>query len=181
MTNEELRDALIKLAKRTGFSVTEIDYMAQIIAQADYDPLPPGIWGEPFEFVRPKVSLVEGDDFLCINLEVPEPNAQVDFRIAQREFERDIHSMNSAYESQGELILHSSMLVILNTWDWLRFWAVRHPDPQSRARYAAMARECITDAMDLRLRANEHHRAELDKRLRAAGVLFIDKPKKGAE
>ena len=41
MTRDEILKTLQQLSKRTGFSIMEIAYMARIIAQADYDPLPP--------------------------------------------------------------------------------------------------------------------------------------------
>ena len=105
MTNEELRDALIRLSKRTGLSVVEIDYMARIKAQADYDPLPPTNWGTPFEFAKRKVSVFDDEyDFYCINPEVPNPDAQVDMRVAWQEYVNDIKYVDRAYAKNPDLL-----------------------------------------------------------------------------
>src|SRR5262249_51178534 len=52
-TNEKRLKTLQHLSKLTGFSIVEIAYMARMFAQAEYDPLPPEEWGEPFEFEFP--------------------------------------------------------------------------------------------------------------------------------
>jgi hypothetical protein len=137
MTNEEMREALIKLAERMGFSVTEIDYMARMTAQPDYDPLPPEEWGEPFDFSGRKVCVFDDDDFACISADVPKPDAQVDLRRAGQEWESDLATVAAIYDSGRELSVAQNWLLFLNGWDWLRFWSVRHPDAKARAKFAA--------------------------------------------
>jgi hypothetical protein len=138
MTNDELRDELIALAKRYALSVMEIDYMARIIAQADYDPLPAAQWGEPFEFAPCKMS-VFGDpyDFNCINSLVPKPDAQVDLTQAWKESLDDLRAVNSLFQKHGpgsalKLSLEQSWKLLLNQRDWTHFWSLRHWDARVR-------------------------------------------------
>ena len=48
---DELTEGLKRLSKKTGWSLTELVYMARIIGQADIDPLPCGL-GRAFDFPR---------------------------------------------------------------------------------------------------------------------------------
>jgi hypothetical protein len=159
MTNEELRDALIRLSKLTGFSFEGIDYMARIIAQADYDPLPPEEWGAPFEFATHKVSAFDDEyDFDCFNAEVPRPNAQVDLRVAWQEYERDVKNIDCIYAAKPRLSIAKNWQLFMNQWDWVRFWSVRHPDAEAREMYrrslrkADAAADRIADKAEARLR-----------------------------
>src|SRR6476659_7004866 len=75
MTREEILKTLQELSKRTGFSIVEIIYLARMMAQAEYDPLPPEEWGEPFEFPQRRISVIGDEwDFDCIHAEVPKPD-----------------------------------------------------------------------------------------------------------
>lgn len=137
MTNEDLRDALIVLAKRSGFSITEMDAMARMIAQADHDPLPPSKWGDPFEFASRKVSVFDDPhDFHCINSHVPNPDAQVDLLVAWQEFEKDTANAAVIYASGRDLSVIQCWRLFLNSWDWVRFWSLRHPDSVAREKFA---------------------------------------------
>jgi hypothetical protein len=80
MTQKEIAAILEKLSKRFGIPTEDIEFMARIDAQAEYDPLPPDKWGDRFEF---KLSCVfPDDDFTHLNV-VPPPNACVDLLQAQ--------------------------------------------------------------------------------------------------
>jgi hypothetical protein len=161
MTNDELRDALIRLSKRTGFSVVEVDYMARIIAQADHaDPLPPENWGEPFEFPERKLSVI-GDkcDFDCINAAVPKPDAQVDLLTALNEFKRDTKRCASLLKSK-KLSTESLVLISENQFAWARFLAARHPNPTMRTQFAKVADELGVLRAENSARANEHLRRQ---------------------
>jgi hypothetical protein len=166
MTREEekeLFDALIRLTKRVGFSIVEIDYMARMIAQADVDPLPPEEWGEPFEFSEFKIS-VTGDecDFDCINSKVPEPNSQVDLLTALKEFKRDTECCAYKLKS-GKLTTEALVLISNNQFAWAKFLAVRDPNPRMRILFAKAAAELG------KLRAQNSERA--NAMLRHQGVV----------
>lgn len=160
MTNEELLAALARLANRMGFSITEVDYMVRIVVQADHDPLPPADWGEPFEFTKRKVSICDDDDFDRINSEVPKSDAQVDLRFAWREFVRDVESIDRIYAKNPDLPLPNHWQVFVNQWDWLRFWSVRHPNPEARAKFERVLREADEAAVPI----TEKAQAGLSKR-----------------
>ena len=164
MTNEELRDALTVLAKRSGFSITEIDYMARIIVLADHDPLPPSKWGDPFEFASRKVSVFnDPHDFHCINPNVPKPDAQVDLLLAWQEFGMDATNTAAIYASRRELSVMQNWRLFLNSWDWFRFWSARHPNPDARMKFAQALLHC--DELATRMADNA-----VDRVLRSHGT-----------
>jgi len=135
MNREEVLKMLQHISKRTGFSVSEVNYMARVIAQADSDPLPTEEWGQPFDYDDyGKMSLDPNDTFSeCINAEVPEPNAQVDLLYALKEFERDVKAADAFYAGRSDSrSLSANWLIFENHWKWDRFWALRHPNPRTR-------------------------------------------------
>ena len=140
-TRDEILKTLQQLSKRTGFSIREISIMARMIAQADFDPLPPKDWAEPFEFPQRKVS-VTGDDFDldCIHTNVPKPDAQVDLLSALREEDRDRKAI-TAILTRSNLQLTALFQIYNRLLDWERFLAVRHPDPEMRKLSEREARE----------------------------------------
>jgi hypothetical protein len=155
MTNEELRDAYLLLAKRTGFSFVEIGYMARMIAQADHDPLPPEEWGEPFEFARRKLSVFDDtDDLNCINPSVPKPDAQVLLKEAWDEFKHDTVSIDRIYAMNADLSLARHWQLFVNQWDWVCFWALRHRDAETRMKFKKSLREADAAAERLAFKAN---------------------------
>lgn len=151
MTHDDLRAALLRLAKLTDISITGIDYMARLIAQADRDPLPLERWAAPFEFSN-RIKIID-DDFLTINAEVPEPDAQVDLQTAHQEWLSDIGKVAEIYESGAQLTLTQHWRIFLNGWDWFRFWSERHPNPVARAQFAQSAREYDIAAQRFREKA----------------------------
>src|SRR5271169_6813964 len=134
MTREEIFFCLIRLSKRTGFSCEELDYIARMIAQAAWDPLPPVEWGEPFEFARVKVSMFEDECDITrtkINGEVPKPNAQMNLLHAFTESTKDADAADRFFKGvQGfwkgyapaldssQLPLLKQWLMFRNQWDW---------------------------------------------------------------
>jgi hypothetical protein len=156
MTDDEaLIAALQRLAKRTGFSISEIFEMAKGFAEAEIDPLPADELGPPFKFARRKLCLFDDDDFLFINPVVPEPNACVDLLEAREEFASDMWVNNTIYAEPGELTFEQMSLLFLNSWRWCRFLAVRHPYPEQRAIYERLALACgaTAERLEARLRA----------------------------
>jgi hypothetical protein len=132
-TNEKRLKTLQRLSKRTGFSIVEIAYMARMFAQAEYDPLPPEEWGEPFEFPERKVSLFGDEfDFNCIHAEVPKPDAQVDLLVARIEYGRDMRAFAAIYAAHPDLSLLVNWKIYDRLLEWERFWAVRHLDSETR-------------------------------------------------
>ena len=116
MTDEELRDAFLQLAKQSGFSIVELGNMVRMVVQADHDPLPPEDWGELFEFSRRKLSVFDDHlDLNCINPSVPKPDAQVLLQEAWREFKRDALNVDRIYAMNPDLSLarHWQLLVSL--------------------------------------------------------------------
>jgi hypothetical protein len=163
MTNDELRDELIRLGKLMGLSITEVDYMARMIAQADYDPLPPEEWGEPFEFPELKISITGDEvDFDCINSKVPEPNSQVDLLTALKQFQRDAECCAYKLKS-GKLSTEALVLISNNQFAWAKFLAVRDPNPRMRTLFAKAVAELG------KLRAQNSERA--NAMLRRQGVV----------
>jgi hypothetical protein len=133
MTREEILKTLQKLSKHTGFSIVEISYMARMMAQADYDPLPPEEWGEPFEFPQRRISVIGDEwDFDCIHAEIPKPDAQVDLRIALIEAERDQRAIAAILARHSDLPLGALWQIYNRLLEWERFWMVRHLDPEIR-------------------------------------------------
>src|SRR5262245_53231881 len=132
-TKEERLKTLQHLSKLTGFSIVEVDYIARMIAQAEYDPLPPKDWGEPFEFPQRGISVIGDEwDFDAINAEVPKPDAQVDLRVAWREAERDQRAIAAVFARHSDLPLGALWQIYNRLLEWERFWAVRHLDPETR-------------------------------------------------
>jgi hypothetical protein len=135
-TNDETLKTLQHLSKRTGFSIAEIAYMARKFVQAEYDPLPPEEWGEPFEFPQRRISVIGDEwDFDAINAEVPKPDAQFDYLVAWREFERDVKAIASIYATHHDLSAGAVWQTFMNQWNWERLWAARHPDPKIREEF----------------------------------------------
>lgn len=144
----KLHEQIEKLAKQwsrqLGMPITTegIYWEARMVAQTDVDPLPIEDWGRRFEW-RSKVAVID-DDFLCINAAVPPPNAQVCLRAAWKEFQHDIERAAAIFDrvEAGKAELSTARVAFLfrNNLDWMQFWAVRHPDPNSRAAYARRAR-----------------------------------------
>ena len=133
MIREEILKTLQQLSKRTGFSIVEISYMARMMAQAEYDPLPPEDWGEPFEFPERRISVTGDDfDFDCIHAEVPKPDAQVDLLVALKEAERDQRAIAAIFAQHRDLSLRALYQIYNRLLEWERFWAVRHLDPEIR-------------------------------------------------
>jgi hypothetical protein len=133
MIKDEMLETLQQLSKRTGFSLQEIAYMARMIAQTDYDPLPPEKWGEPFEFPERRIN-VTGDNrdfFDPIHAEIPKPNAQVDLSIAWSEAQKDQKAI-AAILARSDLSLRALQQIYTRLLEWDRFWAVRHPNPEMR-------------------------------------------------
>jgi hypothetical protein len=133
MTNEEILKTLQHLSKRTDFSIVEIAYIARMIVQAEYDPLPPEEWGEPFEFPQRGISVIGDEwDFDAINAEVPKPDAQVDLRVAWREAERDQRAIAAIFARHSDLPLGALWQIYNRLLEWERFWMVRHLAPEIR-------------------------------------------------
>jgi hypothetical protein len=133
MIRDEILKTLQQLSKRTGFSIVEISYMARMMAQADYDPLPPEEWGEPFEFPERRISVIGDEwDFDCIHAEVPKPDAQVDLRVAWKEAERDQRAIAAIFARHSDLPLRALWQIYNRLLQWERFWMVRHVDPEIR-------------------------------------------------
>ena len=131
--HEEILKTLQRLSKRTGFSIVEIAYITRIMAQADYDPLPPEEWGEPFEFPQRKISVIGDDcDFDCIHAEVPKPNAQIDLLEAWNAAEQDQIAIAAIFARHSDLSLAALFQIYNRLLEWERFWAVRHLDAEIR-------------------------------------------------
>ena len=155
MTDEELRDAYLQLAKQSGFSIVELGNTVRMVVQADHDPLPPEDWGEPFEFSRRKLSVFDDHvDLNCINPSVPKPDAQVLLKEAWDEFKRDTRSINYIYTMNANLSLARHWQLFLNQWDWFRFWSERHPDAEAREKSSQSLREANAAAERLGAKAD---------------------------
>lgn len=126
---EELRDALIRLSARTALPLSQICYIARIVAQTDVDPLPPEKWGDAHDH-WPRKSVFPLCDFTTLLHSVPPPYAQVDLLRALLEFHED--KRNSEYAMQRELTVEQLIAIFDNAESWCAFWAIRHPDRESR-------------------------------------------------
>jgi hypothetical protein len=132
-TRDEIFKTLQQLSKRTGFSIMEISYMARMMAQAEYDPLPPEKWGEPFEFPERKVSVTSEEcDLDCIHAEIPKPNAKVDLRIALIEAMRDQRAIAAIFARHSNLSIAALFQIYNRLLEWERFSAVRDRNPEVR-------------------------------------------------
>ena len=134
MIKDEMLETLQQLSKRTGFSLQEIAYMARMIAQTDYDPLPPEKWGEPFEFPERRIN-VTGDNrdfFDPIHAEIPKPNSQLDLLEAWKAAEQDQKAIAAIFAQRRDLSLAALFKIYTRLLDWERFFAVRYPDPEIR-------------------------------------------------
>jgi hypothetical protein len=124
---------------------------ARMIAQHWIDPLPLRELGEPFDFKREKWRVFDNCDFTFLNSEVPLPNADVDLLQALKEFERDVEHSEQAFDwarrdpqKRRELSKEKLCRIICVLWDWHRFWAYRHPDPEIRRKNGDGAEEVDT-------------------------------------
>jgi hypothetical protein len=133
MTSEEFLKTLQQLSKRTGFSIMEISYMARMMVQTEFDPLPPEEWGEPFEFPERGISVIGDEwDFDFIHAEVPKPDAQVDLRDALIGAARDQRAIAAIFARHSKLPLEALWRIYNRLLGWERFWAVRHLDSDVR-------------------------------------------------
>ena len=113
-----------------GISVREVCAMARGIILREMDPIQAD--GEVFDFVEAAPGSMP--DFCWISPAVPEPNAKVDLHEALRVAERDARACETTLEwdSSTEAILR----VYRNTITWLRFWSIRAPQAEWRARFS---------------------------------------------
>jgi hypothetical protein len=147
-------EALEELAKKTDSSVQEICELAKLIVLSQYDPIPPRELGEVFDFKdHRKIALFPKDDFGWINEDVPLPNADVDLFVALREVERDFENMREVLSlsrsSSRRLSLQTLCRIVCVTFDWQRFWAQRHPNPETRRKYADACDESLVMGSEL--------------------------------
>jgi len=101
-------------------------------------------------------------DWTSFNLEVPKPDAEVDLRVALKEYKRDVENIHFIYSNDAEQSLETNWRILLNHRDWTLFWSERHPYEGTRAQAARELREY--DASIERIAAKA--RACLQRRLR---------------
>jgi hypothetical protein len=96
-----------------------------------------------FKFTH-KYKVFEGDLFATasINANVPQPDAQVDIKVALKEFRRDVRNVNDIYSRGATLSVEGNWRIILNHRDWAEFLSVRHPNPMVREQHK-LARRAI--------------------------------------
>ncbi len=128
--NKRLLALLEPLAKKMKWEIGQLIKFAQTMAQGERDPLPPQEWGDVHEDWT-REPIFKDDDFsptMLVN--VPKPNAQVILVRARREYRNDLRTFNEAMasgvSSEWEWRIQNQFI------KWLRFWAVRWPDPEFR-------------------------------------------------
>jgi len=109
-----------------GISVREVCEMARGIILREMDPIEAD--GEPFVF--PTGSRCDS----WISPEVPEFNAKVDLLEAWAVAERDASACRQVLEHNHSM--GATIRVYVNSIKWMRFWSVRFPDAEWRARFA---------------------------------------------
>jgi hypothetical protein len=125
---------------------------ARMIAQHWIDPLPLRELGEPFDFkAQKRWRVFEICDFTYISSVVPLPNSDVDLIEANERFEEDVEHSEQAInwakrdpKMRRELSKEKLCRIITVLWDWARFWAYRHPDPEIRRKNGDAAEEVDT-------------------------------------
>ncbi|WP_166299577.1 hypothetical protein [Bradyrhizobium sp. 2S1] len=142
-----------QLARRFSLSLLETVAMAGELATDGFDPARGQ--GEPFEFTAPHTI---GPDYLS-KRNVPDPDANVDVFVAQDWAQRD------AEAAQYLLDEHPSRAVAIsvcsNSLAWFRFWAVRDPDPERRARFASVVEAYDARAGHPEMRPGSHAQATM--------------------
>jgi hypothetical protein len=103
-------------------------------------------------------------DLTSFNLEVPEPDAQVDLILALKEFRRDVENIHFIYSNNAKQSLETNWRILLNHRDWMRFFALRHPNEAERCRATRSLHKL--DASVERITAKA--RAVLERRMRRA-------------
>jgi hypothetical protein len=136
MTDDELKGALLALAKRMEIPVGELIRIGRMSAQSELDPLPVAEWGAPFTF-GDRVCLV--GDFVSINAAVPPPDAEVDYIEAMEQFCEDVRAIRIV--PCGRVSAKKLALINQNQLAWARFWAVRGHTAARRALFAAVLEE----------------------------------------
>jgi hypothetical protein len=122
------------------------ELFARLIAQTPYDPLPFREIGAEFDFKdHPKWRVFPGDDFTYVNSEIPLPNADCNLGQCFEEFVKDVEQCNYALKlsrkdpKRRDLSIADLCRIARVHWDWARFLAYRHPDPDERRRYLEFA------------------------------------------
>ena len=129
--SEQDRMVLEHLKYLYGGTIREVCEVARATVLAELDPISFSAQGEPFIFPRPEPGSLP--DFCWISPEVPGPYAKVDLHEALRVAERDASASQTTLEwdNSTEAILR----VYGNTIAWLRFWSIRAPQAEWRARF----------------------------------------------
>ncbi|AWO87697.1 MULTISPECIES: hypothetical protein [Bradyrhizobium] len=135
---ERERHQFERLARRYSLTVVEIMGIMSELATEGFDPVEAE--GKAFEFTS---SHLIGPDYFE-HRNVPEPDANVDLFVAwdQTKFDADI----GRYLLDNHPSKATAASVFKNTLAWFRFWAVRWPIPEGRARFKGLA-----DALSARL------------------------------
>ena len=160
------RDEIEALAAIAGVALTEVGRLARLLVLNEIDPIK--ATGEPFLFQSQSKRAnadPEGLELSWFNVEIPEPNAQVDLLVAFEEFERDcqrwawlIGDYVRKPSAEGVVLLRRISLAQLA---WFRFFAVRHPRVAMREMFAADAENLAAEIADNAERAQRH----LDRQL----------------
>jgi len=138
--DDRTREQLLALSGRSGLSVVEVLKLVHEVVMAERDPLPLDEQGDWFDFDAQRKDASEPfevADLWFINPVVPPPNAWVDLDRARHEFKKDMERCKDLLEHHAaELGLEMLCAIHRNCLGWTRFWAVRHSDPEMRARLA---------------------------------------------
>jgi hypothetical protein len=127
---EHVRRLLMKLARRHKLKMIEIAKLAL------FAPIKPN-QEEPLQTQLAVVETVSVE-LPSINDRVPNPGDDVDLALAMEEFQRDVIRSNELLELDT---LETAVAVASNLYRWARFWVVRHPSAQVRAKFAANLNE----------------------------------------
>jgi hypothetical protein len=124
-----------KSSQESGLSMEETHRMVRLALSMKGDPLPPEKWGERFDFPSSRSS--EGwtwlTDWDCLG-PVPPPDAEVPLRDAYQRYRSDMENGEAAFKELGPGGLSNTALwaVVINDFDWMVFWSVRHPNEDVR-------------------------------------------------
>jgi hypothetical protein len=146
---EQLRRLLMRAARRNRMRMLQL---AELAGLAEMEDLTTHQDHEEEHLAAQLAEVETGFELPSINDHVPDPDDIVDLGQAMEDFKRDVFHCNELDLDT----LDEALAVAANQYPWARFWVIRHPDPNVRAKFAEALGEAAPLRAKVRARALAH-------------------------